>query len=181
MKSRILLFFGLVFVYSLLNGYQVREGLFEHFTDEKAHNTVAAYLVEYENRDDGTPSGVVIVNGITAFNEVVLKGSVLKPVVVKIHSVKSTDSARSLPLFQEIAGECADKAVCVAMDLFATHKEQPENYQVILHIMAKFGINRLQLPTYLFYKNGKLEDAQPVVYGFQTKEQLASLLKRYSV
>jgi hypothetical protein len=179
MKSRILLFFGLVFVYSLLNGYPVRESLFKHFTDDKAPDT-AAYLVEYENRDDGTPSGVVIVNGVTAFNEVVLKGSVLKPVVVKIHSVKSTDSTRSLPLFQEIAGECAEKAVCVAMDLFATHKEQPENYQVILHIMAKFGINRLQLPTYLFYKNGKLEPTQPVAYGFQTKEQLVSLLKRYT-
>ena len=179
MKSRIVLFFLLAVVYSFLHGYQAREGLFNYFIDKKSDGLNGAYVVTYEKGQNGLPSSVIAVNGLYAFNEVVLKGSLVKPVVIKIHSLKSTDSVKSLDLFQDVAQEFLDAITCSEMDLFGTHNGQPENYQIILSIMAQFGVNKLQLPTYLFYKNGKQLAEMPVAYGFHTKNQLVSLIKKY--
>lgn len=127
--------------------------------------------VYYEQRDAGGLSKVVTIGGLHAFKQAVLMGSFARPVVLKVYAAQSKESGEVKPHFQDVADQFDQKVSCVAINLL---DHGTENRAIVAHLLAKCGIHRVDLPLFLFFKNGQLQ--LPVRQGFHTKENLALLI-----
>lgn len=127
----------------------------------------------YEQRSNGGPSKVLNVCGLAAFKQAVLLSSFTKPVVVKVHAVASVESGKVKPHFQDVADLFDQKVACVSINLL---EQGMENRAIVAHLLAKCGVHRVDLPLFLFFRNGQLQ--LPVRQGFHTKDNLASLIQK---
>ncbi len=129
--------------------------------------------VQYESRDNGTVSNVASIQGLAAFKQAVLLHSFTRPVIVKVHALASIESQKVKPHFQDVADVLGQKVSCIAMNLLEGGEQ---NKAIIAHLLAKCGVHRVDLPLFLFFKNGKLQ--LPVRQGFHTKENLTALIQK---
>ncbi|MFA6527550.1 MAG: hypothetical protein WCT20_03955, partial [Candidatus Babeliales bacterium] len=121
---------------------------------------------------------VLRINGLKAFNEYVVRRSSRLPVALKICSDQNEDSKKELTEFQAVAGSFDGRLSCVALDLFAFH----ENYQIVSQLMMQENILKLELPLFMFFKDGALyrTDTVPVaiLQGFHTRENLEQFITK---
>lgn len=130
-------------------------------------------VVSYESRDNGTPSKVVSIHGLPAFKQIVLLHSFTKPVIVKVHAIASVESQKVKPHFQDVADSLGQKVACIAMNLLEGGEQ---NKAIVAHLLSKCGVHRVDLPLFLFFKNGQLQ--LPVRQGFHNKENLSALIQK---
>lgn len=141
----------------------------------KAQGEAAALgaTIAYEQRNSGEPSKVVNICGLPAFKQMVLLASFNKPVVVKVYAVASVESGKVKPHFQDVADQLDQKVSCIAINLV---EQGVQNRAIVAHILAQCGINRVDLPLFLFFRNGRLQ--LPVRQGFHTKDNLIALIQK---
>jgi hypothetical protein len=130
-------------------------------------------IVSYESRENGNPSKVVSIQGLPAFKQIVLLHSFTKPVIVKVHAIASVESQKVKPHFQDVADSLGQKVSCIAMNLLEGGEQ---NKAIVAHLLSKCGVHRVDLPLFLFFKNGQLQ--LPVRQGFHNKENLTSLIQK---
>lgn len=130
-------------------------------------------VVSYESRDNGNPSKVVSIQGLPAFKQIVLLHSFTKPVIVKVHAIASVESQKVKPHFQDVADSLGQKVSCIAMNLLEGGEQ---NKAIVAHLLSKCGVHRVDLPLFLFFKNGQLQ--LPVRQGFHNKENLSALIQK---
>ena len=122
--------------------------------------------------DGPTDSNVVVVNGIRDFAWV-LKESKKQTVVVKVFAENSPDSQKAITAYQEVAKD-KKNAVFAAMDIFGHQGQESQNYQLVVRMMLMVGVTRLSLPTFLFFRNGRLANENPIIQGYKSKNELHS-------
>ncbi len=132
-----------------------------------------SYCFSFENRSNGSPSRVMTVCGFPEFKRSVLMSSFNKPVVVKVHALASIESGKVISHFQGVADQFDSDVSCVAMNLV---EQGVQNRAIVANILSKCGINRVDLPLFLFFRNGQLQ--LPVRQGFHTMENLVGLIKK---
>ena len=176
--------------------YQPREYLFIKVDNSFAQQAVAsvdsgisrgalAYGVSsnenqkltYEKRkNDNSESNVVMIDGFNQFQQIVINGSIQKPVVVKLFSSENGDSKKVAPVFQGVADTLGHSVLFVAINILAdSGGEASENNQLVFQIMMRYGLKRLDLPAFLFFKEAML--VPPMKQGFDTEENLVAFIK----
>jgi len=158
------------------------EGLFYALGGSQDIVNAGKPAVSLERNKKGHCSTVVSINGVRAFNRNVILASFKKPVVVKICSEQSQESVKVKKGFQEAAGQFLGKVSFIACDVFDQFNDFSENYNVIMQVMGRENITQLNLPLFLFYKDGVLyrPDHLPaaMLHGFYTKENLETFINR---
>jgi thiol-disulfide isomerase/thioredoxin len=131
----------------------------------------------YEKRkNDNSESNVVIIDGFNQFQQIVINGSVQKPVVVKLFSSENVDSKKVAPVFQGVADTLGHSVLFVAINILADSGEgASENNQLVFQVMVHYGLKRLDLPAFLFFKGAML--VPPTKQGFDTEENLVAFVK----
>lgn len=121
---------------------------------------------------------ILKINGLQAFTQYVLQRSINVPVVLNVCSEHSKDGKKIDTVFREVAAAFDGKVSCVMLDLFAFH----ENFLVVNQLMMQENILKLELPLFMFFKNGNLyrTDAQPaaILQGFYTQENLGEIITK---
>jgi anaerobic glycerol-3-phosphate dehydrogenase len=180
MKKVVLL--SIVVMFFTITAYQPQEhGLFYTHSGliGSAYKQIGEIYV-YEKRIDGTNSNVLCVNGVTQFHDYVLKASLKNPIIVKVQDSLSVDAPKTTSLFQELADNL-NQLNFVSVDIIAECNGQPENSQILANIMQEEHCSRLDLPIFLFFKDGKLYKTEKIqtgiLQGFYTKENLTHTLK----
>jgi len=130
----------------------------------------------FEKKHDGTTdSTVVLIHGTQIFNELVIAQSHQRPVVLKLFSPQSIDSLKVKSVYQDVAESLKNTASFVAMNIL-------ENHELFSQIMSLYQLNKVDLPLFLFYKDGQLyspiHEPTPMVQGYLTKENLENFIKK---
>jgi len=135
----------------------------------------------YEKKSNGQKSNVMLINGLVQFNKQVIEASRFKPVVVKIHSIHSSDSQKIREPFQETAEKFKNMVSFVALDLFKQHADKQENYHLVGSLMASMKIYRIDLPVILFFRNGNLYSplhaSGAMLQGFYNRDDLSAVIQ----
>lgn len=140
-----------------VGAYQPTEpGLFGVFINPSEQQRKPLPVAMYEKSLHGSDSAVLIVNGASSFAKHVISESFCRPVVVKVHSIHSKDSLVLRPVFQHVATQYKNTVSCVSIDLFQQCAGSQENYRLIVALMNKLGITKIDLPVVMFFKNGSL-------------------------
>lgn len=143
-------------------------------------------VCRYERGANEGNSDVMIVNGAASFAKHVVCASFERPVVVKVHSIHSKDSHALRPEFQQLALHYKNTISCVSVDLFQQCAGEQENYCLVVDLMNKLGITKIDLPLVMFFKNGTFycpaHMPVPVLVGFCTGDFLVKQVeKKYFV
>jgi thiol-disulfide isomerase/thioredoxin len=108
--------------------------------------------------------------------------SLAKPVVVKVYSSVVADCIKSLELFQNAADVFKGQVVFVSMDIFGNCKNNAGNYQLIQNLMRCSNVSRIQLPTFLFFKDGSLHMPNhfpvAILQGINSGKQLIDFIQK---
>lgn len=128
---------------------------------------------------DGPDAGFVVqINGIAAFNKNVINASMLMPVLLNVCSAQSRDAKKVKSELQAVAKKFVGKIGCVSLDLFSFH----ENYQIVLDLMHRQNIQKLDPPLFIFFYKGSLHATEKkpaaILHGFHTRENLESVIKQ---
>lgn len=164
--------------------YQPTEpGLFGVFMNPSEQtSSIQKSVAMYEKGHNECDSAVMIVNGAASFSKHVVSESFCRPVVVKVHSIHSKDSLALRPEFQQVAHRYKNTVSCVSVDLFQQCAGSQENYRLIVELMNKLGITKIDLPLVMFFKNGTLYSPAhmqcPVLVGFCTADFLAQQIEK---
>lgn len=170
----------LSFISSVAMTYVVDESLFEVVTHVASNGHV--YNECNELRTDGRPSKVRMVNGKRDFEELVVKASKIKPVVIKVFSLDSQLCKETQGMFQDIADELEQDVMCVSLNLFDRYGSSMQNYTMIKELMASFVTpGELQVsfhfPTFFLYKNGKFLAKNGKIERICEKQKLCDEIK----
>ncbi len=109
------------------------------------------------------------IQGMVQFTKLVVKNSYSKPVVLKLYSPMSQDTGKVTPVFQAIADEFKNQVIFAGLDV-------SQNMDIFLQISMFYRLKKVDLPLFLFYKDGQL--LMPFLAGFQPKEYLSSYIQK---
>lgn len=112
--------------------------------------------IVFDQRDDGSASLVVSVNGVKDFKRSVVVPSFQKPVVTMVYSGVVAQEAQMKKLFQDVAQRFGSDVAFVSLNMLAKQGSSSENYLIIANLMAQENIQRVTLPLFLCFRNGQL-------------------------
>lgn len=148
---------------------------FDVYVQTEAEAKRKAALVVFEKRNDNTDSPVMLVHGANQFNKFVVLASHQHPVVVKLFSFQNPGSLMVKPVFQKVADFFRKNVFFAALDVL-------ENHEILNQIMLFYKIKQVDLPVFLFYKDGALYSPahEPVamVQGYLNEENLKSFIEK---
>jgi thioredoxin-like negative regulator of GroEL len=128
----------------------------------------------FEKRDNNTDSPVILVHGADQFNKFVLLASHQQPVVVKLFSLQNPESLRIKPIFHKVADFFKKEVFFAALDVV-------ENHEILNQIMLFYKLKSVDLPLFLFYKDGGLyapaHAPAAMVQGYLNEENLKNFIK----
>ncbi len=167
-----------------LYGYQIPEpGLFYAHTLKTPIYKQNQPMIAYEKRADGLQSNVRAINGISDFDQHVLKASWHRPVVIKVFSSASfsSDIQNMHQIFLGVADLFKENVIFVSVDTFARTNDEFENEQIIEKIKKQAHLLSIKQPFLIFLKNGALYTPEqlpaPVLQGLFTEDELVSFIK----
>ena len=170
-------FFGIV-VWENGTAHVPRQRLFYTLAVSVASDPAGVPPVNFEQAAGKSVGSVLKINGQKAFNQYVVRRSGSVPVVLKVCSDHNEDSKKEVHEFQAIAEKFDGRVSCVALDLFAFH----ENYNIVSQLMMRENILKLELPLFMFFKDGALyrTDGAPVaiLQGFHTRDNLEQFITK---
>lgn len=136
--------------------------------------------ISFEKRPDGSKTNVLSISGPEHFEQYVIEPSLVKPVVVMMQSDLDSDNKSMKEVFQAIADTFADRVICVSMKIFAQNEGVLENYDILVGLMKRYNITKLELPFFLFFKDGDLyaptQEPSVMLQGVYTKENLEAFI-----
>lgn len=139
----------------------------EHQSEKSPDNT--AQLVA-ESLTDSVPESLVFnIQGMAQFTKLVVKNSYSKPVVLKIYSPMSQDSGKVAPVFQAVADEFKNQVIFAGLNV-------AQNMDIFMQISMFYKLKKVDLPLFLFYKDGQL--LMPFLAGFQPQNYLSGYIQR---
>ncbi len=119
---------------------------------------------------DRLPESLVFnIQGIAQFTKLVVKNSYSKPVVLKIYSSKHQDSKKVAPVFQAVADEFKNQVIFAGLNI-------AENVEIFMQISMHYKLKKVDLPLFLFYKDGQL--LTPFLAGFQPQSYLSDYIQQ---
>lgn len=136
--------------------------------------------VSFEKHPDGSKTNVLSISGPEHFERYVIEPSMIKPVVVMMQSDLDSDNKSMREVFWHVAESLGDKVIFVSMKIFAQNEGVLENYDILVELMKRYNITKLELPFFLFFKDGDLyaptHEPSVVLQGVYTKENLESFI-----
>lgn len=123
-----------------------------------------------ESVTDSVPESLVFnIQGMAQFTKLVVKNSYSKPVVLKIYSPMSQDSGKVAPVFQAVADEFKNQVIFAGLNV-------AQNMDIFMKISMFYKLKKVDLPLFLFYKDGQL--LMPFLAGFQPQDYLSGYIQR---
>lgn len=170
--------FGIVIAEKNNANVPTKQQLFYAMATPVAGNESGPASVHFEQTKGDNAGNVLQINGNKAYNEFVIQRSKSLPVVVKICSEHYKDSKKVASEFQAVAKTFEGRVTCVALDLFSFY----ENYHIVSNLMMQENILKLELPLFMFFKDGMLyrtvDQPAAILQGFYTHENLAQCINQ---
>ncbi len=123
-----------------------------------------------DSLSDRLPESLVFnIQGMAQFTKLVVKNSYSKPVVLKIYSSMHQDSKRVAPVFQAVADEFKNQVIFAGLNV-------AQNMEIFMQISMFYKLKKVDLPLFLFYKDGQL--LMPFLAGFQPQSYLSGYIQQ---
>ncbi|MFH1253799.1 MAG: thioredoxin family protein [bacterium] len=150
--------------------YEPREQIEHQSCDINKNSPDNTDQLVAESVTDMTPESLVFnIQGMAQFTKLVVKNSYSKPVVLKIYSPMSQDSGKVAPVFQAVADEFKNQVIFAGLNV-------AQNMDIFMQISMFYKLKKVDLPLFLFYKDGQL--LMPFLAGFQPQNYLSGYIQR---
>ena len=126
--------------------------------------------VVFEPRGDRPPEDSLVfdIRGMEQFTKLVVKNSYSRLVILKLYSSVSPDSIKETSMFQSVADEFKHQAIFAGLNAI-------QNMDIVKQIAMFCRLEKIDLPLFLFYKDGQL--MMPFLAGFQPQDALSSYIQ----
>jgi hypothetical protein len=169
------IFYVLLYPVFVSSYIQKERGFFYNFMQRSAVEDTKKHQCNFEKKQDGTSnSAISLIHSYEDFKCFIDVRSYQHPVVIKLFSEQNIDSIRVKNIYQEVAEYFGEKVAFAAVDII-------KNNDVFIHIMAMCRLTSINLPLFLFFKEGYLHtpshEPSPMIQGYLTKENLKNFIK----
>lgn len=143
-------------------------GLFYKFSEK--NGGIPRLQVEFELKSGTSQDSLVFnIQNMEQFTRLVLKNSQFKPVVLKIYSPSNPDSEKVLTIFQAVAEKFKNSVVFAGLNV-------EQNKAMYMQISMFCRLKNVDLPLFMFYKNG--QPIMPFLVGYQPESGLYGYIQR---
>jgi thioredoxin-like negative regulator of GroEL len=144
-------------------------GLFDKLSG-RTHGELPRPKAVFEARAETLQdSGVFSIQDMEQFVRLVIKNSHFKPVVLKIYSSGDSDSEKVLSAFQSVADKFENSVIFAGLN-------SEQNRELFMRIVLFCGLKNVDLPLFMFYKDG--QPVMPFLVGYQPQDFLYGYIQR---